>query len=168
MKLLHVIIILITILILLDTSLNKVKLFDNNFDWRKYLENMIGKKLGYKNIKFRVYSNYTNDSVFKNISDRKSLFINTMSKKYSSCNISSKNILNDSNIINDKYNRCILYGTDENDGSPIKYLKKNLDKINNKCGEVTYLKTGIRAVLRDFIKLKNKKICKELIDKIDY
>jgi hypothetical protein len=173
MKLLNVIIILTTILILLGSS-NKIKLFDNDndndndFNWRQYLENTIGKKLGYKNINFRVYSNYTNDSVFKNISNNKSLFINSMLKKYNSCNISSKNILNDSNLINKKYNRCILYGVDENDGSPIKYLKNNLDKINKRCGEVIYLQTGTRAILKDIINLKDKKTCKELINKIDY
>lgn len=168
MKLLNVIIVLAAILIVFGGMKKNIKLFDNNFNWRAYLETLIGKPLGYKKLNLRVYENYTNDSVFKNISDRRSLFINTMPKKFKSCNIKSKNIFNEKDMFNKKYNRCIIYGVDENDGSPVKYIKKHFHRLDKNCGEVEYLKTGTRAIIKDLVNLEDKKKCNKLINKIEY
>jgi len=168
MKLLNVMIVLAAILIVFGGMKKNFKFIEKNFNWRAYLRKLIKKPIGYKKLKLRIYENYTNDSVFRNISDRKSLFINTMPIEYKSCNIKAKNIFNEKFILNKKYNRCLLYGIDENDVSSVKYIKKHFNRLDKNCGEVEYLKIGTRAILKDVINLEDKKKCKDLIEKIDY
>ena len=36
--------------------------------------------------------------------------------------------------------------------------KKNLHKLDKKCGELVYLQTGVRANLKDMINLQDKNI----------